>query len=237
MNKKNLIIYLIFLVMIVVYPYKVHAEECSQTELNKLKAYANATEIKYYYTKEYIQYEGKIEDLDVHNLFNISINNLSNNIFAMLNNTNTVYAYNDLLEVQNTITKGPFLGGTKYVFNFYSNINDACNAKLLITKSITLPSFNHYSLDPLCKGIENYRLCNMWNVSNITMEEFVKKVTEYKNSLKDDDSNQNLLPQNKWDVMMDWLINNYNIILISIIVIGISIIVIIKINEKRKNVL
>jgi hypothetical protein len=237
MIKKYLMLCLIFFVVTFIYPYTINAEECPSTELAKLKASANAAEIKYDYIKDYSQYEGRVDDLNIYNLFNISINNLTDKFFAIIYGKDIVYFYDASAEVPNTITKGFFEGGVQYTFDFIANTKDACNGELLNTKTITLPSFNKYSLDPLCKGIEDYRLCNMWYAGNIRRDEFVTRVTEYKNSLKNKDSDNTLLPQNEWDIIMDWLINNYNIILISIIVAGSSIIIIIKINEKRKNVL
>lgn len=215
------------------YPFNIKAEDCSLSALYKLKAYANAAEIKYHYYRGY----DANDRFANRNLFYISINNLLENFYVILEGSDAIFSYDKFSEVPNTVTKGLLHGGREYKFNFYADTDDACNGKLLTTKTIKLPTFNYYSLDPLCEGIEEYKLCDMWYSGIITREDFIAKVTEYKENLNKVDEEPDLSPQNKWDVLMDWLINNYSSLLFSIIILGSGLIIIIKVNEKRKRVL
>ena len=51
MNEKRLVFYLVF--YLIMYPFNIKAEDCSLSALYKLKAYANAAEIKYHYYRGY----------------------------------------------------------------------------------------------------------------------------------------------------------------------------------------
>lgn len=239
MNKKSHRLYKIFIFLVSFLPYYVNAQECSSIELNKLRAYANVTEIKYYHIKNYTKGQDILdfEGTDSYNVFNISINNLTENIIVVVQNNAVTYSFNSFSKTPNTVIKGPFLGGTNYQFNYYANTNDTCNTMLLLTKSLKLPSFNHYSLDPLCEEINDYYLCDRWYTTNLSRSDFEKKVTAYKTSLINKSSQEKLPLKNNWDVLIDWIINNYNTLLVSIIIVGITFIIIIKINEKRKSIL
>ncbi len=229
----------LFFFLIVLNPLLISAEDCNSTELSKLKAYANSTEIKYFHVDDYTPTEEDMNfgTVDIYNLFYISINNLLNNFYVVLDDTGMILSYDKSLNVPNVAKSGYLVGGREYKLSFYAHANDSCNAKPLLTKTITLPSFNYYSLDPLCKGLEDYKLCNIWYAGDITRDEFVSKITNYKEGLKEDNINKDFSPKNTWDIFMDWLIQNYNTLLISIIIFGSIIIIIIKAKEKRGSIL
>lgn len=239
MNIKCLLFYLTVFMIVILYPFRINAETCNSAELNSLRAQANAAEIKYYYIKDFsVPDDSHLIGLpNIYNLFNISLNNLTDSIYAIVDKTNFIYTYNGVAEVPNVAIRGPFSGGQTYTFNFYAHTNDTCNGQLLTTKIVKLPSYNHYSKHELCKGAEEYELCNMWYEGNISLEKFIERVTEYKKNKEKEIKGSDLLPKNRWDIIMDWIINYYNIILLSIIITGTIVIIVLKINEKRKSVL
>ncbi len=74
----------------------------------------------------------------------------------------------------------------QYSFDIWSK---KCKTRIT-TKSISLPYFNAYYADPLCKGLEAYPICQKWSNYTATKEQFEKAVQELKkeiNAPKDDD--------------------------------------------------
>ena len=74
-----------------------------------------------------------------------------------------------------------FLSGASYSFPIYGNTPN-CKNELIMTHYKTVPAYNAYSTDPLCIGIEEFDLCQKWKSAPISYEEFVRLVTEYKES-------------------------------------------------------
>ena len=71
-------------------------------------------------------------------------------------------------------------------YKFQVFINDvACAYRILYTHYITIPPYNKYYKDSLCKGIEDYKLCQKWvNLSGMSYDEWKKQVTNYINKNK-----------------------------------------------------
>lgn len=87
-------------------------------------------------------------------------------------------------------TSSSFDGGTelnltgygenqRLTFKIYVQ-TDKCNNEILITKYVTLPNYNEFSEDPVCKGIEGFSLCQRWASTSISYETFLERVEEYK---------------------------------------------------------
>ena len=71
----------------------------------------------------------------------------------------------------------------KYLkFLVYGNI-DNCREEKVTTIYVTLPSFNKYYTDELCRNIPDYSLCNKWANIKMTHEKFTQKVQAYLDSL------------------------------------------------------
>lgn len=105
--------------------------------------------------------------------FNILISNITPNIYFRDMNTKTNY--------QNT-------GGEVVIYNvepnesyrlkFFSAIN-ACYGETITSTYVTLPGYNKYYKDPLCEGLDEYKICQKWvnyNYDRAKFEEEINKI-------------------------------------------------------------
>ena len=72
-----------------------------------------------------------------------------------------------------------FLPGVSYKFNIYGNTS-SCKDEFVLTLYKTTPGYNSYSTDELCKGIEEFELCQKWRTAPITYDKFKELVLKYK---------------------------------------------------------
>ena len=120
------------------------------------------------------------------NTYKISDNKATFDI-TVANMTNDIYLY-DSFSDKKYIKTGEFVindfnDGTKYRFFIKSNDKN-CKDEVLLTKYITLPKYNPYYGDPICKGIESYELCQRWGAFNIgSYKEYKSKIEKYKASI------------------------------------------------------
>lgn len=70
----------------------------------------------------------------------------------------------------------------KYTFNVYLP-DDACHLEVLYKHYVTIPPYNKYYKDELCRGIEDYKLCSKWLNINMSYDEWKKDVNKYIESL------------------------------------------------------
>lgn len=177
---------------------------CNYTRLSNLKKIASNVDISYTY---------KINDNKA--TFDITIANMTKDIYLY-------DSYNDKKYVQTgEFVINDFKDGTKYRFFIKSNDND-CKDEVLITKYITLPKYNQYYGDPICKGIENYTLCQKWGTFNVTSyKEYKEKIEKYKASLiKEEEKKVENKKQTLIDKVINFLYKYYVIILSTIIIVG-----------------
>ena len=186
---------------------KVNAS-CSYTRIANLKKLASNVNITYTYT--IVNNEAS---------FDIRIANLTNDIY--------VYdVYNDKkYTTRGEIVLRDFKDGMKYRFLIRSNDSN-CEAELLSTRYVTLPKYNVYYGDPICKGIEDYTLCQKWGTFNaVNHDDYVGQVNKYKASLS---KNKNNKEEEKELTVVEKIVNfflkYYIIVLISIIVICLGLI-------------
>lgn len=65
-----------------------------------------------------------------------------------------------------------------YRIKFFS-AKPACYGEALTSSYVSLPGYNKYYKDPLCEGLEDYKICQKWvnyNYSRSKWEEEVKKI-------------------------------------------------------------
>ena len=122
------------------------------------------------------------------NKFVFYLYNLDNDLFVRLENLND----NQTIEVYRYQFQGDFysmdVNNTSDVINYklyiYSNKSE-CYSHYLTSKNIKKGIINKFYSDDICNGIEDYRYCVpvLNNKFNISDEEVIKRINQYKDSL------------------------------------------------------
>lgn len=220
LKKKILLIMLMFVFM----PHV--KAECDNDRINDLKNLAKNVEITYELDENKSEEELKAYDSNdiAKGVVKIIITGLTENFSIIYDYSNRTYEYQDTDEgvlIINDVPKG------NKKFSIYSN---ECN-KIIKTLFIKIPTYNKYSLDPLCQDIpkEELSVCDTWYESTISYDDFKKKIENYHEFKKEDiiEEKQTLI-----DRITDFLKNNYLYIGLSIVLI-IAIIIFIKVRRKR----
>lgn len=113
----------------------------------------------------------------------------------------------------------PATKNKSYSFNVYYP-NTPCHMEVLYKHYITIPAYNKYYKDEICKGIEDYKLCSKWLNVVVSYDEWKNQIIEYKNSLNIKDEQQSMQEKTLFDKIIDFYVDYYIIILISLIVIS-----------------
>ena len=141
------------------------ASACTKAEINRLNTIAKNVDITYdYYYDENNNVRFTITLTNLHD--NIKIYDVFNNKYIFSNNTKE-------------ITMNNFLPGVSYKFNIYGNTS-SCKDEFVLTLYKTTPGYNSYSTDELCKGIEEFELCQKGRTAPITYDKFKELVLKYK---------------------------------------------------------
>ena len=77
------------------------------------------------------------------------------------------------------LTLTGFTENQRLIFKVYIQTN-SCSNEPLTTKYVTLPNYNEFSEDPICKGLEGFTLCQRWASTSVTQEQFLERVKEYR---------------------------------------------------------
>ena len=200
--------------------------ECTKEELNTLKQEANKIKVTY-------KHLGGIETPigTDYNRFEITVKNISDDLIP------TLLGYEIILEPQNGVAKYELSTGN-WSIDIYSN---KCTG-IIHSISFRLPSFNKYSLDPLCEGIDgnDFILCGKYLDYQVSYDTFKRKVEEYRKTheIKKDNS-----INNEDDTTVNEILNKivkyitdyqmHIIIVLGIILIILIILIIIKKKKKR----
>jgi len=237
MVKKVFKLLFFVLVYLLFSPYILANEDCSTGELQKLKAYANFVDIRYSYIKNYTPIGEELEygAIMPNNRFEVTASNLQNNIVVLEDNGFNAFWYDSTRDNPNVMSLPLFIGGRQYVFNIHARTNTGCNYKLLKSIKINTPQFNPYSSEKECVGIEEHKYCDMWySGPSFSKDEFLIAINTYR---EEKFKNNDLTAKNQWDVIIDYIVSNY-IIIISLS--GISLFVIyllINYINKRRSIL
>ena len=156
------------------------------------------------------------KEMDEFVTYSITIYNLRPNQYIIDTSTGKQYDYGYDKNNPSEITISDIKKSGMYKFEVYSLDND-CNDEPLNTLYLQLPTYNKYYNDKLCKGIENYKLCQRWFGTTITYDQFRNQVSEYKASLRE--SSQEEEEQGLLDYFIELYINNYYIVLPILIII------------------
>ncbi len=160
---KKLIIVFVLLLLV---PFSKVFAVCDYNEIAKLKKMAANVTISY----DYVETDSSVR-------FKITLNNLRDEMYFIDKLTYTQYDYQS---EEQTISN--YRSGQTVRYDFYST-DPECAEYPLYTARVVLPSYNQYYQDEVCIGASEYSLCQKWSSHNLSYDNFVKKVTEYKNSL------------------------------------------------------
>lgn len=138
----------------------------------------NAKKVKYQDMARNIAYTYDAKDVKGESVFTLTFSNIPSSL--ALRNARTGKWY---YPKNNEITISNLNPRFNYRYDVFAVDNKGCNNIALYTINIILPSFNKYYSDELCKGIENYELCQKWANIKYSYEEWKNKVNEYKESL------------------------------------------------------
>lgn len=216
------------------FPILVHAE-CPYNVQSKLKKVAS--NINYDYN--YIENNGSVE-------FTIRFNNVTPQIYiydethdkSYYNNGNSelkisgfesgkqykfIIKATDKVANSSTVTVPVLVDGQWVDQTYIVGVeNDGCKNDILYTIYITLPTYNKYYNNPLCKGIESYSLCQKWNKLELNETEFEKQVNEYINKRTEQKESEK---GQEFKSMFDYVIEfyqNYYLIILGGIIVGCS---------------
>lgn len=152
--------------------------------------------------------------------FDIKIANITKNLIVKDVYNNKLYSYGHDKTNPSEITISNFPHGNSYKFEIYTDI-EFCEDELLHVVYVTVPRYNVYHKDELCKGISDYRFCQRWVDFEVSYNEFVKNVEDYKKSLIIEDIEEPIIEDklNLYDYLINFWIKYYYYILGGIIII------------------
>lgn len=219
--------YILFTFLILFLYSSLALAECTNEELEELKQEANKIKVTY-------KHLGAVEvnGVNEYNHFKITINNINEDFDIYM------IAYDIEIE-KNGSTAEYELGTGKWTINVLSN---KCG-EIVRDIDFSLPTFNEFSLDPLCEGIdgEDFELCGKYYNSNykISYDTFKRKVEEYRRTheIKNEENNdikESLSIKIILNKVLD-VITNYQLYLIIFLgTLLMVLIIIIVIKKKRK---
>lgn len=154
-------------------------------------------------------------------LFTVNINNVPADIYIRKQNDLFGNVISNTSEyIESTV------GGITLVYNIYSNDNN-CRDEKILTQYLSIPYYNYYANSEECIKYPNFKYCQMWLNSSISLDEFNNSLEKYKSS----QVNDMVIEEDK--SLIDIITENINYILgiIAIFVILVIICVIRKIKK------
>ena len=149
---------LIVSIILLVFPVSVNA--CNTNDKSTLSNIFSNIETSYVFDETTEKFTVKISNLNQNVYF---YNTLDGNYVYPSTNEVIIYNVNPEENVR---------------FKFYGNYQ-SCTKHHISSKYVTLPSYNKYYKDPLCKGKEKYNICQKWSKVTYTYEEFKNKIKSY----------------------------------------------------------
>ena len=194
----------LFWLLILLVPFSIKAVNCDYQDLSRYQQLASNINFSY----DYIEANNSVT-------FNITVSNMPDELYIIDTSTGNVFS-KATTGLSETILYG-YQAGTNYRFDIIP-YDEYCYGTTL-TKYVNLPAYNSYYLDSVCNGAESFSLCQKWTDVNLSHEEFVKQVNEYKNSNKQIENNSEYIQNDFLNKIIVGFLDNYVIILVSIIVV------------------
>jgi hypothetical protein len=204
------------------------ADDCDYAEQNRLNALASNVKANYSVSEEPEVY------------FTININNLTSEIYASVKGSEDKgfknYEYSEANKGNITFTSSEIYQKLDFTIKIYA-VNPFCDRSELRTIVVTTPRYNPYYNYAICQDAREFYLCQKWSDFEISYDELVNRVNDYKASLKDDDPKEDDEEKvNIVKVAIDFVVKYYIYFVIGAgtVVVVVSVILIIK---RKKRVL
>lgn len=185
-------------------PFKVWGINCDFQDVARYQALASNIKFNYEF----------VED---NKTFNIIITNMPDELYLENTSSGEVFSYRTIGSSE-TVLYGYNSGSYRFRIVPY---DEACYGSTVGNGYVTLPYYNAYYNDSVCNGAESYRLCQKWNKVELSYDEFVKNVESYKKSLKKEEviTKEEVNEEDFLNKIIVGFLDNYIIILVSIIII------------------
>ena len=206
----------IFLCLLfIIFPLQARAILCTNDK--KVKYQALASNITTSYT--YQEVNGTIT-------FQITLSNINSELIIKDVKNDKVYPYQGKELIIPNLKEG-----TSYRFDVYVEDMD-CDDKIMYSHYVNTPSYNPYYQDEICRGMENYSICQKWSKVTVSYEEFKRKVEELKKEptkpiIKEEEEEFKTIG----DYLLEFYLSYYYIVL-PIFIVG-GIVIIIRYNKKN----
>ncbi len=193
--------------------------DCTNEEIAKLKDEAGKIKVTY-------EHLGRVDLYDdiLYNLFNVEITNVPNDFY--------IKVYDDIIykPVNGKVEKKLSTG--KWEIRIYSN---KCE-KQIDKINLKLPTFNMYSLDPLCEGIDgrDFPLCGKYYEPRVSYADFEKRVKSYIATHPKKNNNGSNDDKSRFEFILDYLVK-YKYYFASGIILIIVLIILFFSWKKRRN--
>lgn len=144
--------------------------------------------------------------------YTVNISNITNDIY-MMDSLGSTFAS------KSEFSQKYYLWNNEVDYTIYSNDNN-CKGEVLLTKHISFPRYNQYSVLPECQKYASSELCSIWyDTSSYSQEQFINALTRT-SSIEKPKIEETSLSETILDVIMD------NLVYVILSVIGILILVI-----------
>lgn len=176
------IIYILLLLILINFPITVFAREiCEFSEKARIQKIASNV------TTSYVYREVKGVDKGYNIVyFDVYISNVQDSIRIINTKTGERYYPNSNKEI---IIKYQ-TAGSYLKYRILGNVT-GCFEDNILDIYVTLPNFNKYYTDAICKKIPNYKLCNKWtNTSKTTYSQFKNASQKYIEGLNKHDDRE-----------------------------------------------
>lgn len=209
--------YLQFIIcLIILFPITVKGAVCDNTTKVRLQKIAQNITTNY----DYNEINGNV-------VFQINFYNLNSEVYLVDVKNNKKYYYSG-----NTLSIDGFNSDTNYKFEVRS-VNPLCDSSSLYYIYVVTPAYNRYYNDPVCVNV-NYKYCNKWQKNTLNYDEFIKKVNDFKNK-KDIIVPDEQIPNSFFDVVLEFYVNNYYVILPVLVILSIISMIIVSLVNRKKN--
>lgn len=210
-------------VFLLLFPGAVSAAKCTTEQVDWYKKLAGHIQTTYDY----------VENDDGSASFEIKFHNVHDDLYISDYKTfDSIYTYKT--RENGVVSSVYYPAGGTYTLSVL-NFNNVCNTSIISTIKVSLPYYNKYYKRAECQGIETYSLCQKWNnTSNITEEEFVKKITEYKKQSENNDISDEIEKLTFLQKIWNFIVKYYLIIVLVIcLAVGAVIFIIHKKNKEK----
>ena len=159
--------------------------ECTPEEMTRLKELADNISF---------QYKVGVEDITLYDgddyiykepYYTLQAFNIDSSLKVHVKNNNT-YLTDQIDDLAS------FMNGENVTIEFIAYTKNLCSGKVIMTKTIKLPYFNLYSLRTECKDYPEFKYCSENGEYDISEEEFLEELENYKKNNKNSEKKNNI---------------------------------------------